>query len=474
MSKFKHDLILQAVNYINVVVMTAVFGLIWMQFYAPYFRVHFYRRGHILVFVLFFFLYYSFGQTYEAFQISIHRISELVYSQTLALALTDIAMMIVVWLLLRHFPTLLPALLMFALQFAWSIAWAYLAHKLYFKLFSAKKTIIIYDMREGMEELISEYGMEVKFSIGEIIQVKEALKKVPELLEGYEAVYLCGIHSHDRNIFLKLCIPRNISVFVIPRIGDTLMTGAKRAHMYHLPVLRVEGYNPKPEYLIIKRFFDIVISGLALIILSPVMLVTAILIKRDGGPAFYKQVRLTQHGREFQILKFRSMRVDAEKDGVARLSTGEDDDRITPVGRVIRLIRLDEIPQLINVFKGDMSIVGPRPERPEIAAQYEESLPEFGLRLQAKAGLTGYAQIHGKYNTIPYDKLMMDLMYIAHPSLVEDLRIILATIKILFMPESTEGVGAGQVTAMEETGPVPAVDGGHQTKANTECKDWKE
>ena len=227
------------------------------------------------------------------------------------------------------------------------------------------------------------------------------------------------------------------------------MSGAHRMHMFHLPVLRLERYNPPQEYLIIKRLFDIVASLLALIILFPLMFIFALLIMKDGGPAFYRQCRLTKDGKQFYVLKFRSMRVDAEKDGIARLSTGENDDRITPIGKVIRRFRIDELPQLINILKGDMSIVGPRPERPEIAKQYEETLPEFRLRLQAKCGLTGYAQVYGKYNTTPYDKLQMDLMYISNPSLAQDLSIIFATIKILFMPESTDGIEEGQTTAMD-------------------------
>ena len=140
--------------------------------------------------------------------------------------------------------------------------------------------------------------------------------------------------------------------------------------------------------------------------------------------------------------------MDAEKDGVARLSSGENDDRITPIGHFIRACRIDELPQLINILRGDMSIVGPRPERPEIAADYEKELPEFALRLQAKAGLTGYAQVYGKYNTTPNDKLLMDLQYIAKPSFAEDLKIMFATVKILFMPESTEGIDANATNAM--------------------------
>ena len=172
---------------------------------------------------------------------------------------------------------------------------------------------------------------------------------------------------------------------------------------------------------------------IGLILASPFMLITAVAIKAyDHGPVLYKQIRLTKDGKQFKILKFRSMRVDAEKDGVARLAA-DHDDRITPVGRVIRAIRFDELPQIFNILMGDMSIVGPRPE---IAAQYEQEMPAFSLRLQVKAGLTGTAQVYGRYNTEPRDKLKMDLMYINNMSLVEDLKLIFATVKILFMKES--------------------------------------
>lgn len=289
--------------------------------------------------------------------------------------------------------------------------------------------------------------MEKKFHIEKVLGVEECLEKL-SVLDEMDTVFLSGIHSHERNIILKYCMYQDIQVYVIPRIGDVIMGGAKKVHMFHLPMLRIDRYRPIPEYTIAKRAFDILFSGIAIVIASPFMLVTAIAIKSDGGPALYKQKRLTKDGKEFNVLKFRSMRVDAEKDGVARLSTGDKDDRITPVGKVIRKIRFDELPQLFNILRGDMSIVGPRPERPEIARQYEEEMPEFRLRLQAKAGLTGYAQVYGKYNTTPYDKLLMDLTYIGTPSLWEDFKICLATVKILFMPESTEGVAEGATTAM--------------------------
>ncbi len=219
-------------------------------------------------------------------------------------------------------------------------------------------------------------------------------------------------------------------------------------HILHLPILEVKGYDPSIEYLIIKRLFDIVVSLLFLILFSPFWLIIAVCIKlEDQGPVLYKQTRLTKNGRYFKVIKFRSMRVDAEGDGVARLSTGTSDMRVTRTGRILRMLHLDEVPQFINILKGEMSFIGPRPERPEIAAEYEEHIPEFELRLQTKAGLTGLAQVYGKYNTSPCDKLVLDLMYIAKPGILEDMRILLATIKIIFIPESSEGIAEGKITA---------------------------
>ena len=257
-----------------------------------------------------------------------------------------------------------------------------------------------------------------------------------------------GVSATLRNGIAKYCIEKGVLGYVAPHVGDVIMQGSRHMRNFSVPIMSVRRAEPTPEYLFIKRAFDIAVSAAAIVVLSPFFLVTALAIKLyDHGPVLYKQVRLTKDGREFKILKFRSMRTDAEKDGVARLSTGDKDDRITPVGKVIRACRLDELPQLVNILRGDMSIVGPRPERPEIAAQYEAEMPAFSLRLQVKAGLTGYAQVYGKYNTEPYDKLQMDLMYINKMSIVEDLRLMFATVRILFIKDSTEGVEVGSTTA---------------------------
>lgn len=404
-------------------------------------------QGHAVILGLYAVLFILLGKTYDAFWMSMQRVSELMYGQVLAAMATDGIFYIVICLMATKLCNLLPGIAAIAGQFVMAGIWSAVAHRWYYKAFPPQPTTVVYDVRRGMEKLIRDYGLDSKYEVRNVLSVEECLKDL-SVLDGMKTVFLSGVHSHERNIILKYCVMNDINTFIIPRVGDVLMSGAWPMHMLHLPVLRVGRYMAKPEYLFVKRAMDIVLSLVALIILSPVFLITTIAVKSDGGPAFYKQVRLTKDGKPFEILKFRSMRVDAEKDGVARLSTGDKDDRITKVGHIIRACRLDELPQLVNILKGDLSIVGPRPERPEIAAQYCEEMPEFALRLQAKAGLTGYAQVYGKYNTTPYDKLQMDLMYIAHPSLVEDLKIMLATVKILFMPESTEGISEGQTTAM--------------------------
>lgn len=449
MSNLKHDIGVRFVKFINIVMIALPFVGCWFLYYNNQFEDVNDKYGDLVIIALFVFLYVVFARVYDAFLISLNRISEMIYSQSLAILISDSILFLVIWVLCQRFPNPLPALLALALQLGLSIIWSVLAHKSYYKRFPAKKSLIIYEYRQSMERLIHEYGLEKKFDIKKTVKIDDYIDNLSNLL-GYEAVFISGVNSHDRNTVLKYCIEHEICVYVLPNIGDLIMSSAMKMHMFHLPMLRVERYHPHPETRLVKRIVDILVSLIIIILTSPVMLITALAIKiYDGGPVFYKQNRLTKNGKVFKIIKFRSMRTDAEKDGVARLSSGDRDSRITPIGRIIRKLRIDELPQMFNILSGNMSIVGPRPERPEIAKLYEEELPEFRLRLQAKAGLTGYAQVYGKYNTTPYDKLQMDLMYISSPSLMEDLRIIFATIKILFLPESTDGIAENQTTALK-------------------------
>lgn len=446
----KQDIASVCARLSNIILITFPFALCWFGYYAKRIANPFYLRGSLLVVAMFAVLYVIFSRIYDAFELSFHQVSELICSQLLSLLFADGIMFLTLWLMMRRFPNIFPALAALAGQAFFAAVWSAVADKCYFALFSAKPSALIYDVHCKTADLIREYGLERKFDIRAVVNVNECLRDM-DMLEGIEVLFLNDLQSHDRNIFLKYCMERDITAYVSPRVGDLLLSGARRRHMFHLSVLQAERYHPGLAYLFTKRLMDITFSMAAILLFFPIMAVTAAAIKiYDGGPVLYKQARLTQNGRRFNMLKFRSMRVDAEKDGVARLSTGNSDTRVTPVGRVIRRLRIDELPQLFCTFTGSMSLVGPRPERPELAEQYAAELPEFSLRLQAKAGLTGYAQVYGKYSTLPYNKLQMDLMYIAHPSIWEDFRIILATAKVLFMPESTAGMEDGAAPIADE------------------------
>lgn len=450
MSEFKHNFIVRAVKLLDAIIMAALFGLCWYGFYLERVYVPFYFWGNLAMVVLYLPLFAIVGKAYSAFSISYDRISEMVYSQGISLMIADAVMWVICCLLGRGLVTPVPMLVLLLAQCVAAAVWCYGAHTWYFAVFPPKRTILICGQRHDLEERMKRYHADKKLDVQRTVSVEDCVANL-SVLDDMEVAFLSGVHSRERNIIVKYAVAHDITCYVIPRVGDVLMRGAELNHMMHLTVLRVNPYTPSLTYMAVKRAFDIALSLLALLMLSPVFLVTAIAIKaEDGGPVFYVQKRLTMGGKTFSMHKFRSMRTDAESDGIARLSAGENDPRITKVGRILRQLRLDELPQLLDILRGDMSIVGPRPERPEIAAQYEAEMPEFRLRLQAKAGLTGYAQVYGQYNTTPYDKLQMDLLYLARPSLLEDLRVCLVTVKILFLPESTEGIEEGAVTAMDQ------------------------
>ena len=207
-----------------------------------------------------------------------------------------------------------------------------------------------------------------------------------------------------------------------------------------LPTQRVSRMLLTLEQRALKRTLDIVVATIGIVILWPVMLITAVIVKLDSpGPAIYSQVRVGRFGKEFKVHKFRSMRQDAEAK-TGPVLAGENDPRITKFGHFMRATRLDELPQLFNVLKGEMSIVGPRPERPFFVEQFIKEKPEYAYRHNVKPGITGLAQIAGKYNTTAYDKLVYDLIYIQNVSVIYDLTLMLQTLKVLITKESTEGV----------------------------------
>ena len=432
---------------LHFVLVTAVMMAAWFTQYASALNPLNARTVNIAVSACYIIVSIFLYRTYNAYKIGMYRIGEAFYAQTLANLFANgitYAFACLIELKLLNF---VPVLLVLLAQSVISALWCLSANKLYFSMHKPMKTLVIYKNDEDLDKLGEIIHFENRFEIDGKLKDPQDIFDIIPALEGYHTVVISGNEATLRNGIVKACIDKDIDCYFIPHTGDVIIAGAKHIQSFSVPIMRARRAVLRPEYAFAKRALDIVLATLALIVASPFMAVTAIAIKLyDHGPALYKQVRLTKDGREFEILKFRSMRVDAEKDGVARLAA-EHDNRITPVGKVIRAIRFDELPQIFNILRGDMSIVGPRPERPEIAAQYEEEMPAFSLRLQVKAGLTGMAQVYGKYNTEPRDKLKMDLMYINNMSLMQDLELIFATVRILFMKDSTEGIQQGQVTA---------------------------
>ncbi len=383
------------------------------------------------------------NRTYSSFLVGYRSVRAIVFSQALSQFISLSIVYAVVSVAWKKFNNPLVFLGLLAIQFLFDTVWAFTCNTLYPKFIPPKRTILIYRNDIDKKRFGATHGKQLErlYRVEKELQYRgNSFKDIRDELKDYEAIFVAGVPSNCRNGIAKYCKETSVPGFFLPHIGDVIMQESRHLHSFDSPVMFISRTVPKPEYALLKRAFDIFASALALLILSPVMLITALAIHfYDGGSPIYKQKRLTKNGRVFEMYKFRSMREDAEKDGVARFSTGDNDDRITPIGRIIRKIRLDELPQLWNILRGDMSIVGPRPERPEIADQFYEYLPAFQLRLQVKAGLTGYAQVYGRYNSDPYEKLEFDLMYINNMNVITDLMLMFATIAILFSADSTQG-----------------------------------
>lgn len=391
----------------------------------------------------------SFHRTYHALCVGEVRIRDLVLSQSLSHFFSAGVMYIGTVLYIHSLFNPLPLIGFIVVQSLISMVWSVRANGVYFQKRTPPRTAIVYAGEDTLQDLYKSPFFLQKYNVCCLIENPESdLEDIFPYLGDIETVFVTGISATMENGIVKYCTEHGITAYIVPHLGHILMGGAKYVPTFGVPVLLVERAGRLKNYRALKRAMDMFLAFVGLIITAPIMLVAAICIKlEDGGPVFFKQTRLTENGREFQILKFRSMIVDAEKDGISRLAS-TNDSRITRIGKIIRACRVDELPQLINILVGDMSIVGPRPERPEIAREYEKTLPGFSLRLQVKAGLTGVAQIYGCYNTTPYTKLQMDLMYITRMDLLYDFKLIVATVKILLKKESTQGVNEGQTTAM--------------------------
>ena len=419
---------------------TLAFFFIWIKFYNLRIVFPFYYKGHWVVMVMYVILLFIFFYIYGGLKFGYLKPTSVILSQLISVVCANVLMYLEISLLSAELEAILPFIYLSAVDFVIIVFWSFIIAWGFRKLFPPRKLLIIYDEYEPARMLRKMAERNDRYSVGEVRRISSMSEgEFQNLAKKYDAVLIYDLHSELRNKILKYCYSESIRTYSTSKISDILIIGAEYIVLFVTPILLFRNFGLTFEQKFLKRLIDIILSSVILVVASPFMLLVALAIKLyDGGPVMFRQERCTIDGKIFKIHKFRSMIVDAEKEGKSIPAT-DNDPRITPVGRFIRKTRLDELPQMIDILVGNMSMVGPRPERIEHVEKYTEEIAEFKYRLKVKGGLTGYAQIYGKYNTTPYDKLKLDLMYIQNYSLLLDIRLILMTVKIMFMKESTEG-----------------------------------
>ncbi len=422
---------------LEVLILTLVYYAAWKKGYD---LAYFEYKGKYLLMGIYGALLYVFFQNSDCTMFGQLQRIDLVIGQIISLFIVNVITYAQLCLIGNGLLPPWPIVGLTVVDMVIAIVMIYVYTNLYHKLYAPHDMLLIYGNKRGVGLKIKMDSRKDKYNISKLISIEEGYDAIIGEIPKHDAVILNDVPAEMRNDILKFCYRYRVRTYVAPKLTDIMVRGAKNITLFDTPLLLVKGTGLTPAQRVAKRAMDIVLSALGLIVLSPVLLAVAAAIKlEDGGPVFYKQKRLTRGSREFEILKFRSMIVDAEKYAGAVLAT-EDDPRITKVGKFIRACRLDEFPQLLNILKGDMSIVGPRPERKILADEISKDIPEFAYRLKVRGGLTGYAQIYGKYNTSAYDKLRLDLMYIENYSLLLDIKLIILTLRIIFSKESTEGI----------------------------------
>ena len=426
--------------FIKIMIVSAVtvgFIQVWITGYE---ESLFSNKGNYVVILSFVLLFTVFSSLYGAFKIGISRIHEIIYSCSLATVFTNAVMYLELSLIARELVAIPPILIGIAYQIIVVAICSFCANTIYFKLYPPRRVVAIFGDDISGFELIKKMGkISERFQIERGLNVNTTdLEEIKRQIDKYEAVVICGIDKNLQKKIISYCYTHEKRTYLLPDITDIIISNSYNIQISDTPVLMSRNRGLTLEQRILKRTMDLIISAVAIIITSPIMLICAIAIKLDdGGPILFKQNRITINGKIFNVLKFRSMIVDADKDGAKKAVS--DDERITRVGKIIRACRMDELPQLFNILRGDMSLVGPRPERIENVYEYSQKYPEFELRHRVKGGLTGFAQLYGKYNTSPEDKLHMDLIYVETYSLLLDIKLLILTFKVLFMRESTEG-----------------------------------
>ena len=439
----------------SILVLTALlcYIFVWFNYVNVMLDKSYLMKGNFMVLGIYAIIITYFISFFGGFKIGVNKKSNVIISQIIGLLISN-GIYLVVTVMMAGYMSYIPKFMFyygctFIVQAILVTVASYLLMSLFYKVFPPYRILNIKGNHDN--DLAEKFdSRNDKYHIADEISYDVDIEAINAAVDNYDAVLVNDVPSETRNKILKICFAKGKRVYITPKISDIILRSADTLAVFDTPLLLANNSPMSITERIVKRAFDIFLSAIGLILLSPLMILVSLAIfLYDRGPVFYRQMRYTTNGKTFKILKFRSMIPNAEKDGVARLAADKDD-RITPVGKFIRACRLDELPQFFNILSGDMSFVGPRPERPEIADEYVKEVPEFAFRLRVKAGLTGYAQIFGKYNTTFYDKLKLDMIYVENCSVLMDIKLLLLTLKVIFMKESTEGLEEGQITTMNK------------------------
>ena len=450
MNKKRHDKLISSFSAILLLIFhITIFICIWYKTYRPGIILPYVGKGNYTIIFLYSILLLASNQVFGGLRLGYYKILDSIVARTLSLFTSYFPMYLVISLISYRLVSPMYILLAIIIGFVFNIFWTYFSNFIYYKINPPRKMLLIYGESSIDEVYCKITARREKYKIVRHVHYSIGEEKLKKEIAKHEAVILYDLSASLRNHLMKFCYEKSIRVYITPKLYDILIRGASEMDLFDTPLLLMRNRGLTPVQAFFKRSMDLIVSTLCLILTLPIIICIIVAMKLfDKGPILYRQTRLTLDGKEFQILKFRSMYTDAEKDSIRLMS--KEDDRITPIGKILRRTHLDELPQLFNIIKGEMSFVGPRPERPEIAKIYMTEIPEFSYRLKMKAGLTGYAQVYGKYNSTPYDKLKLDLTYIQNYSVFLDIKLLLLTGKTLFIPDHAEGVSSHFTTALRE------------------------
>lgn len=436
----KKEIIRRLEGIIETLILSTVYYYVWRAYYRIGFAPTYYGRGKIVLIFVYFTISIASIRLCEGFKFGHLKFSDVFVSQLVAVIMANFITFWQICLIANVLVIVYPMLLLTGIDIVIAFVCCFIFTAYYHARYVPRNMILIY----GNESAIDlKFKMDLrpdKYTITKILHYSVGLEQIKKEIQQHDSVILNDIPAQLRNDILKFCYHQEVRTYIVPKITDIIIKGAPDISLFDTPLMLVKGRGLTATQRFTKRLFDLILCLLAIVPFMLILLVVAVAIKLDdGGSIFYSQERITKDMKTFRIYKFRSMKEHLESDETY-LGAETDDPRITKVGKIIRRTRIDELPQIFNIIRGEMSFVGVRPEHLADMEKHCHDISEYTERYKVKAGLTGYAQVYGKYNTSPYDKLRMDLIYIENYSIILDIKLILMTLRTLTKKDGTEGV----------------------------------